>query len=229
MDILICDDDKQFVDKFSKDIENFCKQINRKCQIVKKSYDFFKSTNYKFDVVFMDINLVEGNGIELADTFKKKSPETLIIFISSRSDLIFDTLSIGIFQFIRKNEYEKDFIRVMKQINDYYNKKENYVLININKRTTKIILSHVVYIISIGKEIIIKCYDTEYVIKATLKQVLEQMNYCNFIQIQRSLVINLEYIDEFIKWDVRCNNNTFKIGRKYQKEFLKAYEGYLIQ
>lgn len=229
MKILVCDDDVDFTEQLSKDIICFFEKRNIEINIKKKSNNFLQYLEFDFQVIFMDIDLIEMSGIDLAEIFREKAPTTLIVFMSSRNDLIFDTLSIGIFQFIRKNNYERDFLRTMTQIYEYYLKKEKSILLDINKRKTKIILSDIMYVMSIGHEILIKCYNKEYTVKSTLKNFLDQADFSNLIQVQRNLIVNIDYVIEFYKWGVECGGATFDIGRKYQKDFLKAYERYLLR
>lgn len=99
----------------------------------------------------------------------------------------------------------------------------------INKRQNLVHLSKIKYILSIGKEIIIK-ENQDLVLKGSIKQILKQLDYPYLIQIQRNTVLNFQYI-EHIQEDVvyTKDKNHFMIGKSYIKNFYKAYEEYLLQ
>lgn len=229
MKILVCDDDKLFVNKISEDIACFFKEKKFDVHIIKINNNFEKIIDQNVDIIFIDIDLITVNGIELARKIKNKFPNILIVFISARNDLVFDTLSLGIFQFIRKNKYDVDLKKTLLQLNDNLTANNRYMLLEISKRKVKIMLKDIVYIMSIGSDVLIKCYENEYSIRATLPKIIGQLNCTKFIQIQRNVLVNFDQITEFEKWNVKCGNYEFTIGRKYQKVFLIRYEEYLVQ
>ncbi len=228
--ILICDDDLIFVNKLKTDVNDYFKIINQNVTIEEKSKDFLDVCFEEYNIIFMDIDLSNEkiDGISLASLFKKENPGALIVFTSARNELVFKTFKVGGFQFIRKNHYQYDFDETMQQISDYILKNMSFALLNINGRKKKIYMNDIKYIISIGHEITIYCYDSELVLRSTIKQILEILGFSNLIQIQKNFVINFDYINDFIKWRVVCNDGEFIIGRKYQKDFQQSYENYLI-
>jgi len=50
----------------------------------KHATDFFKST--KYSIILMDINLPDGNGIELAKDFRKLRQDFVLLFLSAQND-----------------------------------------------------------------------------------------------------------------------------------------------
>ena len=123
MEILICDDDQNFVKKMKYDIESYFGD----------HYSIHVTTalsnTINYDVVFMDVDLGIGNGIEIARKLKERLPNIVVIFVSSSNDLVFDTLDVGIFQFIRKSNYEYDFVKSMLDLKRYFDIINNYVVI----------------------------------------------------------------------------------------------------
>ncbi len=227
MDILIYEDDKNFAIKLKKDILNYFKEYDYNVKIEIIDENFYYENNA--DIIFMDIFLLNKSGIQIAQNIKKSNSNVIIIFMSNRNDLVFNTLSIGIFQFIRKNNYEIDFPRVMHDLHEYIKNYLYYVIIKINGRNKKIYISNIKYIISIGKEVMINCYNEVITYKSTLQQALYTINSKKIIQIQRSLAINLDYVSDFEKWEFITEEGTFKIGRKYQKRSLEQYEDFLLR
>lgn len=230
LNVLICDDDIIFVNKLKTDINNYFKISSQDIVIVEKSKYFLNIRIEKYNIIFMDIDLSNEriDGISLASQLKKENPGSLIVFTSARNELVFRTFKVGGFQFIRKNHYQHDFDETMQQIFDYIKKNMSYVLLTIGGRKKKVFMHNTKYIISIGHEITIHCYDSELVFRSTMKQTLEMLGFDNLIQIQKNLAINLDYIDDFIKWKVVCDEGEFTIGRKYQRDFQQSYENYLI-
>lgn len=156
-------------------------------------------------------------------------PSVIVIFVSSHNDLVFNTLSLGIFEFIRKDQYQEDFEKCMKELMCYLKKHREFILLTIKGRKTKIFVKNIKYILSIGHEITIHCYDCEISFRSTMAEVLDIIHSKNIVQIQRGMSINLDYIDVVKKWEVISDDGHFQIGRKYQKSFLESYEEYLLR
>ena len=108
MKIGIIDDDTQFSQVIKNKIEeNTC--------FSKSSIDVFnndfKSLQLKdYDYLFIDILLMQDNGITIAKSIDNKN--TRIIFMSSNETLVYDCFDIALYFFIRKTSYEDDLERL---------------------------------------------------------------------------------------------------------------------
>lgn len=228
--ILLCDDDEKFVIKLNNDIQAYFNKTNLKVEISTITNSFEMMETFDYDIFFMDIDLTlkKIDGILLAEKIKQKNSKALMIFMSAKNELVFNTFKVGGFQFIRKNHYQYDFNETMQQLNDYIINNMCFSLINVNGRITKIYMNNIKYIMAIGHEINIFCYDGHIFYRSTLKKTLEDLNFSNLVQIQKSIAVNLDYVDDFTKWKVVCDKTEYKIGRVYQKKFLDYYENYLL-
>ena len=56
-----------------------------------------------YDLVFLDIDMPQRNGIDVAKEIVNIKKDTTLIFLSQREDLVFDTLPLHPFGFIRKS------------------------------------------------------------------------------------------------------------------------------
>lgn len=156
------------------------------------------------DILFLDVIFENGTGVDYAKKFKEKF-DSQIVFVSSKSSLIFKTQGLKALCFIRKNHLDNDF----KVFNQLYNE-ECY-----------------------AHELIIHTYEHEYAVKMTLKKFMEQVKQAHcFIQIHRSYAINMKYIYRIDKNHINMVNeeskNELEIGRKYKKEVNEAFRNYLM-
>ena len=62
----------------------------------------------EYDIYFLDIDMPNINGINIAEKINKFYQDSKIIFCSMRDDLVFDTHSVNSFFFIRKSNVESD-------------------------------------------------------------------------------------------------------------------------
>lgn len=98
MNILICDDNAAFAAQLQNDISEYFHNPHMNINMVTDHFDQIEGT---YDVIFMDIELNDKNGIEIAKYHKNKH-NCLVIFTSSHENLVFNTFQVEPFQFIRK-------------------------------------------------------------------------------------------------------------------------------
>lgn len=226
MKILICDNHLDFIDKIRADIEKKLKSEEMAYQIYVKDHDFMQ-IDHIYDVIFVNVDLGKDSGIEVARKIKKLMPKVIVVFVSADSNAVFETLSVGIFQFIRQDHYQHDITRCMDDMMTYLKNHLQYVLLDIKGRKTKIYYSNIKYILSIGHEVTIYGYDCEICFRATLSKALDMIHCRDLIQIQRGIAVHMNYIEDMKKWQIKGEDGIFTIGRKYQKLFLEKYENYI--
>ena len=93
-----------------------------------------KDENYR--LVFLDIDMPEINGLDVGKEIKKFSTHTDIIYLSQREDLVFDTLQLHPFGFIRKSKIIQDFGAVLELfVNTSLNDESAKTKLNISTKT----------------------------------------------------------------------------------------------
>ena len=140
--IALLDDDKTALLISKSAIESFFQEKN-----IAISLDAFsspvnflamaKEENYR--LVFLDIDMPELNGLEVGEQVKAINPQTDIIYLSQREDLVFDTLKLHPFGFIRKSKIIQDFANVLELfVNTALNTNSENKKITISSKTETI-------------------------------------------------------------------------------------------
>ena len=140
--IALIDDDKTALLISKGAIESFFQEKN-----IAISLDAFsspvnflamaKEENYR--LVFLDIDMPELNGLEVGEQVKAINPQTDIIYLSQREDLVFDTLKLHPFGFIRKSKIIQDFANVLELfVNTALNTNSENKKITISSKTETI-------------------------------------------------------------------------------------------
>ena len=154
MNCLILDDDKNFSLKLKKDVEKFLDNIFSKYSIDIINENFNNIANYaKCNLIFVDIDLKESNGIDLVKKLQLLESNATIIYISSRQEFVFSSLSTTPFYFVRKQNYDGDIKDVFKLLKHYYEKAEKIITFDYYGRKTSIFLRDIHYIVSYGHDI----------------------------------------------------------------------------
>ena len=101
MKILIIDDDKKFTDTLKDDVIKFFQRIDDKAIITVINENFRQVDLFNnYHIVFLDIDLLTDNGLTIAKQLRELDSNAMIIFVSSRSNLVFKTFVVKPFYFL---------------------------------------------------------------------------------------------------------------------------------
>lgn len=230
MEILIVDDDKSFTDVLENDIHTFFHKKQDKA-IITVVNNNFKELNMinKYHIVFLDIDLVTDNGLKIAKQLRDFDNNVLIVFVSSRSNLVFKSFVVKPFYFLRKSNYKTDLNYFFEMLDNYFKKN---TLISLDSRATKVHIpvDSIVYVESHQHQLSIHSKNEIYFDSSSLYNFLKKLSNINFVQIHKSYIINLDYLKGIEKGEVLLTENTrLPIGRKYRDSFYESYQDYLIK
>ena len=101
MRIAICDDEQNYRNLITKYIRFYFQE-----HLLDLEYDEFSSgeelllSNKKFDIVFLDIEMNELNGIQTAKELNKRNKKTIIFIITAYQKYLDDAMDLNVFRYI---------------------------------------------------------------------------------------------------------------------------------
>lgn len=229
MDVLIVDDDLCFAEMIKNDVLTFFSGLYDDISIEILNDDFKKIVDYSsFDLIFLDIDLrTNYNGINIGLYVQSNFPNAIIVFVSSHEELVFSALSIRFFQFVK---YQTDIIKVLKQLKKYMDENIKKTVIKVNGRMHLIKFSEIIYLMSIGHDLIIKTIHEEFTVHTSLIKFMSVINYKELVQIERNLIINLNFTKDVTRIKViMFDDAEHNVGRKYQNNLIEKYEEFLLK
>ena len=229
--IALLDDDKTALLISKGAIESFFQEKN-----IAISLDAFsspgnflamaKEENYR--LVFLDIDMPELNGLQVGEQLKGFNPQTDIIYISQREDLVFDTLKLHPFGFIRKSKIIQDFASVLELfVNTALNtQSENKkITISSKKETISADIDSVMYIE--GN----KNYQTFYLkdgnvfdARVLMGDLETKLKEHGFIRVHKGYLVNYLFIRHVGVNEVTLTNNKIlPLSSKRKDEIMEEY------
>ena len=221
--IAICDDE-------IKDL-NYEKELIKKALLsavkdIRWEIDTFLSpkdmlnSSKTYNMIFLDVEMDGINGIETAEALHKKSPVSLIFFVTHHEDYMDAALNEHAFRFWVK---PIDETRLVYGIETAVNRILEYkksISVTVSKKTVKILVTNIMYIYHESRRThivttngIIDTYDT-------FQSVVAQLPGESFFMTHASCCVNLKYVSYYDKKDIICeyNGKTYKAyisARKY--------------
>lgn len=182
--------------------------------------------NNEVDCIFLDIEMPDLDGVNFAKILKEKFSKISLVFVSAYSKYAIEGFKISATDFILKPYSFEDFtksvekIKQQKRYDILEEKIENSIFVKVDSNNIKINLSEVLYVESMKDyvKIYMQHRVVPYIPLTTLKKIYELLNE-DFIQINRSQIINVKKIQSYQKNSLILHNKKFKISEKYKIEF----------
>ena len=231
LSIAVCDDMPIECAELAGHIENTLKQFGTEFSLKRffNGQELLKAAE-SFDIVFLDIKMPEISGMELAVQMRENGRESIIVFVTSAKEYVYEAYDVEAFHFLLKPVNEDKLKNVLKKAVVKVTDRNNgdIIIISSGHQIKKILLKDILYIESVGRTVKIHC--TGGVLE-TYKQIgdLEQ-TLCDkhFFRCHRSFLLNLEYVSGFDRSEIVMENgDTVFLARKRAKLFQKEYISYM--
>jgi two-component system, LytTR family, response regulator LytT len=192
------------------------------------------------EVVFLDIHLAKGNGIELAKQLRSLKKSPMIVFVTAFDEYAVKAFGLDAVDYILKPFDEKRIEQTIEKVVKWNQlKKDNdqsqivkeiKPSININKlavvKDERIILvdiHNIMYIGTENRQVFVKTRNDTYVIDSTLYEIEQKLVNFSFLRVHRGYIINLEYVNEIEQWFngtynlIFCDGSKAPVSRSYIK------------
>lgn len=176
------------------------------------TYNSINEINQDFDFMILNIDMPDHDGIEYA----KANEDKKIIFVTSHNRRYKEAFGPNVYGFINKENLEKELIENVSKMIDRI-KKQYIINLKIDGEILDIKISSIIYCMYLGDMNIAIIFDDKQVIikNKSLKQLLKLLEN-NFIQINRSVIINKKKICKLSKEGIYLKgvNCLFDVSRR---------------
>lgn len=231
--IAVCDDDKAMLRVLTDKIGEIYKQNSIAFEI----RSFLSGTNFlnshkehSFDVVFLDIDMPEVNGFDIAEQVNN-SGETLIVFVTSHDELVYSSIKFRPFRFIRKNYLETELGETLTAANTELMKRNSARKFMFQTKSGEVFedLQLVEYIEIFGHWLLVHIKDNKSLeCYGSLSDMERELNNYDFVRTHKSYLVNCRYIYSIEKNQLVLDDKTVIPVSRYKAESVKQnFRNYL--
>lgn len=216
---LIIDDDSDAINL----LEMFLRQFSY-IQIIGKSTNAIEGLdliNHKTpDMIFLDIDMPDMNGLQVAESVKINKLQTEIVFTTAYQHYAYKALSVEPLDFLTKPFYPDDLEKVIKKYMVRKDKKkheqklEEFILSKSNPPKITLLTAQSLLIIDVNDIVFIKANlygsivyfkdGTFESVSKTLYNIIDLINSTLIFQIQRGTYVNLNYVHRIDRKKRKC-------------------------
>lgn len=232
--IAVCDDEKIFSDLVSKSIKKafWDKDVTAEIKGYVSSNLLIKDLDNKvYDIIFLDIDMPNYSGFDIAELIQNKMADTQIVFVSSKAELVYDSFEYRPFYFIRKSDIKNLNDNIKHVVEKYLSYKRQHNVFSINDLTygkTVLCVKDILYIQSKGHYLYYYTVKREvpYHTRESLSDIEAKMVSFDFIRTHNRYLVNMNHIKIFMSSNSMIqisNDNTVSISRAYKEQVFQAY------
>jgi DNA-binding LytR/AlgR family response regulator len=180
------------------------------------------------DIVFLDIQMPDVNGIEFSKTISTKN--TAVIFTTAFSEYAVEGFNVDAIDYLLKPiEYDR-FLKAVykaKEYIEYLNNQElndGYIFVKSDYQMVKINLRDIIYIEGLDDYIKIYLPQKSVLTLMTLKTITQKLPAKEFLRVHRSYIVPVSKIENVSKSRIRIGNKEIPIGVSYSESFFAAMD-----
>lgn len=231
--LAICDDDLEMGKIVGNQVDQW--MTKHKIAYDKQVFSSSKGLLYEiedgteYDVLLLDIEMPELDGIKLTEQIKIYLPNVLIIFITSHEKYVYESFKVQPFRYVTKKYLPQMIPYAMRDATDFLMKsRDKYLYVENQDGMEKILTQNIAYIYHRGKYAYIKKMNgLESKVRKTLKQVYSELPLEDFVWLDRGCICNLLQISRISGGDVLLEDGTrLQVSRDRLtevKSFLRRY------
>lgn len=238
--IAVCDDEEYFRLQEKKLITAYMK---------KSGYDFridvFSSgkklleqeaEGIRYDVVFLDINMEELDGMETARKIREISHDIFIAFVTAYANYALDGYQVDAVRYILKNNLTlaESVFECMDTVTAKMNCAAAKKMFHFHEGSKNISLERLLFIESRLHKLefyIMEEKLNKYTLYGTLNSMEEELSGHTFVRIHQSYLVNMKHIAKVSRYEVLLNNGRKLVIPKKRYQFVEetfvSYKGEL--
>lgn len=221
--IAVCDDEQIIMEQLKKLLETCrpdCMVTMYPCgEGVLDAYD-------QYDLIFLDIEMPQTSGMELAAKLKELQYDGEVIFLTSYTDYMQDAFKVRAFRYlqkpVREDQLEEALCAAEEELQQQY-------LVLTGEKVIRIRIRDILYLEAVHNETYIVTKTGELVVRTPMREIYETLDRAEFIQAHKSYVVALHAIRYVGNQEVVLQELQPRIplSRRRQQEVKKAFMDYI--
>ena len=226
--VAIVEDEKSAAEVLMNHLNLFGKNNDCSFSIVHfdNAIDFLNKYNNSYDIVFMDIDMANMDGMTAAEKLRKMDSTVILIFVTNLAQYAVKGYEVEALDFIVKpvSYYGLDLKlkRVIKRINDTIDLK-----ISINDSIIKIKTSDIYYIETNGHKVIYHTKEGDYTAYGSLKNIETLLINSHFERCNACYLVNLKHVKSDKGYVCVVGNDTLSISHNKRKDFVNKLNNFM--
>ena len=206
----ICDDESKEIEYLKQLVQQWANKHSYSTSIdtfpSAEAFLFQYAEDKSYDILLLDIEMANMNGVQLAKTIRAENKEVQIIFITGFLEYISDGYDVDALHYLLKPISEEKFFSVLDRAVEKLKRNERILILDLGDESVRIPLYEIQYL-EVQRNYVTVHGKNEYTIKSSLSELEKELDNM-FFRVGRSFIVNLRYVRRITKTDVFLSNGS---------------------
>ena len=228
MVICICDDEAILGECLKGEIESYLSSLSIIAEyLVFTSAKEFVAYNGNIDLLFLDLDMPEMDGIEAGMQFRTKNKRCKIIIETSRNDRMKEVFPLDVFRFLSK-PYKRAEIEAYLDSFIKQTVGTGKLTVYKNRIPVELFQNEIYYIRAYDSDCEVFA-DRTYRTEKSIRTLNEELDERIFFQVNKSVIVNFTYVKNYCDGLFFVNGEKISVSRRKKRDFenkMKEYNLY---
>jgi two-component system response regulator LytT len=234
MRIALCDDENSFLiqyDEFMDKLSSIVPKLEYDEILFGKSLlERYEIGNKPYDIIFLDIEMTDINGIEIAKRIRLFDENVIIVFVTNHTEYVYDSFEVGPFRFLVKPIEFNKFKEVFMVSYEKILKNKRIIFITSERKSIHLSCNEIYYIESQKRLLLVHTANEIYRNYGKLESWIEKLYQNDFIMMHKSYLVNLNHVSEFKSSSVKLiNGDIIPISENKHKYVKEEHIKYMLR
>lgn len=209
--IAVCDDEQSQLQSLTKKLSLYAEahhvSFHIDTYLSAEAFLFAFEENRNIDLLLLDIEMAEMNGIELAKKIRLNNETIQICFITGYPDYMNQGYDVEALHYLIKPVSTDKLFNVLDRFMKAIETQPRFFLFSVGKEVVRVYEKELFYGEAQGHYIVLHTKQGELKLRVTMPELENQLGE-GFFRASRSFVVNLRYVTRITKTDIVLENGT---------------------
>lgn len=200
MRILVCDDSPRMSKILAKLIEQQISThgVSATIIVVDNEKDLLNLDYAKIDIAFLDVDMGEYNGIDIARKLHETRQDTVIVFVTNYIEYAPSGYEVNAFRYVLKSDLKETLPKIVMLALNEYQKRHRVVSFSMASENIDVSVENILYLESNHRIVIMHLINHPrkfFRFYASITQLESSLSPIGFLRVHKSYLVNMEYIE----------------------------------
>lgn len=227
--IAVCDDEVSVLDQTIKILNNY-KNVELEIDSYTSGEELLSSEN-RYDIILLDIDMNGMNGIETAKCIRAKDTQVKLIYITNYSDYSIFAFGVHAFAYLLKPVSQAELFAQLDEACLYgLPKKEHELQFATKEGIIRINTSQILYFEYLERQVIMHTTERLWHLQRRIADIASEMEQYGFTMPHKSFVVNLFAVKKIEGYDIiLVDDSIIPLSQKKATMFRKILNQYLVR
>lgn len=230
MKIALCDDIKEDLEALEVTVKNSPYLGDSTVELFSSGTKLIEhiGQNGDFDIVFLDVDMPDRDGIKIGKQLKEICPDTVLIFQTGYPQYAIEGYECEALRYILKPVSSEKVNKALEKAMSVIRSKNHYITVRQRSSVCKLLTSEILYVECCRRHIIYHLPERDIDTIGVLSEAYESLRHYGFYQVHQGYIVNFEKIYDFNGYDIILEGGIkVPVSVRKKSEVMKEYAKYL--